>query len=499
MKYSIPASFIAVIVILLFTISCNKNDISIVNSNNNATKEMLLSYLNQQKKIDLNTSLFIDTLISKSNWSSISETSISKDVKLIYVPLNYSRNRIGVSFLYNNNTQSVYYSLITETPLSLSSISPTKNPILNKPSDVILSRDVIRPIDVIAGFYKYNMNGYTGSIKAFSLSNSFLWEYGYQNGNRKYERYITNSNIVYESNKTSPKQSYSIGANLAKSSGCTMFYLVTYYDDGSIDINYLGERCDTDKSCQTTIGISEKSDIIKLNCGAPGGGRDGGGGSGNGDFDKIINDITDPCLKALITNLQNANKLTNVIGGILQNVFGENNNITLTFKQNDNLIDKYGQSENLGNGKYQVTLNGKELSGFSQERQTLTIMHEVLHSYFFYQNDYQYYTIIPNQHTEMLRYIEKMATSLENLYPNLIGQRDITLALVFDNLKTSVNSTNSLIDAFNNKQILSENFEFALEKYGFSPSKPFQNLALKAKYFDSEFGTNPCVLKIDNN
>ena len=124
------------------------------------------------------------------------------------------------------------------------------------------------------------MNGYSGSIKAFSLSNTFLWEYGYQNGNRKYERLITNSNIINESNKNSPKQSYSVGSNLVKSSVCTMFYLVTYYDDGSIDINYLGERCDTDKSCQTTIGISEKSDIIKLNCGAPRGGRDGGGDRG---------------------------------------------------------------------------------------------------------------------------------------------------------------------------------------------------------------------------
>ena len=131
MKNSVAASLIAVIVILLFTISCNKNDTSIVNSNNNSTKEMLLSYLNQQKKIDLNASSFIDTLISKSKWSNLSETSISKGIKLIYVPLNYSRNRIGISFLYNNNTQSVYYSLITETPLSLSRISPAKNPILN--------------------------------------------------------------------------------------------------------------------------------------------------------------------------------------------------------------------------------------------------------------------------------------------------------------------------------------------------------------------------------
>lgn len=492
MKDSIAASLIVVIVILLFTISCNKNDTSIVNSNNNSTKEMLLSYLNQQKKIDLNASSFIDTLISKSKWSNLSETSISKGVKLIYVPLNYSRNRIGISFLYNNNTQSVYYSLITETPLSLTSISPAKNPILNKPSDIILPKDAIRPIDVIAGFYKYNLNGYTGSIKAFSLSNSFLWEYGYQNGNRKYERLITNSNIINESNKNSPKQSYSVGSNLVKSSVCTMFYLVTYYDDGSIDINYLGERCDTDKSCQTTIGISEKSDIIKLNCGAPRGGRDGGGGSGNNEIDKIINDISDPCLKALITNLQNANKLTNAIGGILQNVFGENNNITLTFKQDDNLKDKEGTPvagqalKSIDGKNYSIYLNSSLLNQYSQEFQTLTIMHEVLHNYFFAEN----FSKIPNGHTRMLNdYINQMSKSLEDLYPQLKSDPKVSIALCFANLMGSI--------GVKTNQIKHSDFDIALTNYserGLLNLNDWYRSAIQAQWAnkeDSPLGT-PC-------
>jgi hypothetical protein len=417
---------------------------------------MLLSYLNQQKKIDLKASSFIDTLISKSNWSNLSETSISKDVKLIYVPLNYSRNRIGMTFMFNNITQSIYYSLITETPLSLSSISPTKNIILNKPSDIILPKDAIRPIDVIAGFYKYNMNGYTGSIKAFSLSNSFLWEYGYQNGNRKYERYITNSNIVNESNKTSPKQSYSVGSNLVKSSGCTLFYLVTYYDDGSMDRDYIGMNCNYSDDCQTTIGISEKSDIIKLNCG----GRDGGGGSGNNEIDKIINDITDPCLKALITNLQNANKLTNAIGGILQNVFGENNNITLTFKQDDNLKDEEGKPvagkalKSIDGKNYSIYLNSSMLNQYSQESQTLTIMHEVLHNYFFAEN----FSKIPNGHTRMLNdYINQMSKSLEDLYPQLKSDPKASIALCFANLMGSI--------GVKTNQIKQSDFDIALTNY----------------------------------
>jgi len=501
MKNSILATLTAgIIFILLFTVSCNKKDISIINSSDNATKEMILSYLNEQKIVDLNASLFIDTLISKSDWSDLSETSISKDVKLIYVPLNYSRNRIGMTFLYNNNTQSIYYSLITETPLSYSSISPTKNTILNKPSGIILSKDAIRPIDVIASFYKYNMNGYTGSIKAFSLSNSFLWEYGYQNGNRKYERLITNSNIEFESNKTSPKQSYSVGSNKVKLSGCVWSYLVTYYNDGSQDWDLIGLKCNDGNDCQTTIGISEGSDIIKADCSGNGNGP--GGGSGNGDFDKIINDITDPCLKALITKLQNANKLTNAIGGILQNVFGRNDNITLTFIQDDNLklgnVPLNGQATaDLNNlNKFLVTLNNDELKKYSNERQTITIMHEILHNYFYYK--YKTENTTPNHHTKMLKeYTDKMSSTLMDLYPIMKSNPDVAVALCFDGLKTSRGYLEGNIDP--------NVFDSVINNYNYLglDINNWKIIANKGKYSDSKTSPistiTPCSNSSDNN
>ncbi len=458
MKKSILTSILSLYaLVIICSISCNKKDQTIGINFQNTTKELLLNYLNQQKIIELKSSLFIDTLISKAEWSKISETSISKDVKLIYVPLNYNRSRIGMTFLYNNNTQSIYYSLITEMPNSQTSISQTKNPVFNRPTDEIIHNDIIAPIDIIAGFYKYKMNGYTGSIKAFSLSNNFLWEYGYQNGNRKYERLITNSNIVYQSNKTSPKKSNSIETNLTKSSGCTLFYLVTYYDDGSIVREFIGSECDYGSDCQTTIGISEGSDIIKADCTGGGG---VGGGSSNEDLDKIINDITDPCLKALISNLQNANKLTNAIGGILQNVFGENNNITLTFKQDDNLTDENGtpvkgRSSIINNSTYQIQLNSLVLKEYSPEAQTLTIMHEVLHNNFFILYNSQ---TTPNGHTRMLNdYIEKLASSLEDLYPQLKSHHDVTIALCFANLGASVGD--------NIKDIKKSDFDNALNYY----------------------------------
>jgi len=154
----------------------------------------------------------------------------------------------------------------------------------------------------------------------------------------------------------------------------------------------------------------------------------------------ILNNITDPCLKKLIENLQNSNKLTNSIGAILQNVFGKNERLNLTFNQDNNLNNNgerlNGKSIPPVNGNYEIKLNALSLSKYSQERQTLTIMHEILHSYFWaaYGN-----LVTPNQHTRMLNeYIEEMASSLEDLYPQLSENHDVTIALCFDNLETSV-------------------------------------------------------------
>jgi len=500
MKKSVLTTILSLYsIVILCSISCNKKDQTIGINFQNATKEILLNYLNQQKIIELKSSLFIDTLISKSEWSKISETSISKDVKLIYVPLNYNRNRIGMTFLYNNNTQSIYYSLVTEMPNSQSSISQTKNTAFNKPTNEIIHNDIIAPIDIIAGFYKYKMNGYTGSIKAFSLSNNFLWEYGYQNGNRKFERLITSSNIVYQSNKTTPKQSYRVGSNLVKSSGCTLYYLVTYYDDGSIDREFVGSQCDYGNDCQTTIGISEGSDIIKVNC--VGGGS--GGGSGNEDIAKIINDITDPCLKALISRLQYADKLTNIIGGILQNVFGNNDKVILNFSQDDNLKNKegkdtYGQSYRDNNGVYQTKLNARLLNNdFSEERQTLTIMHEILHDYFFTQLN-----IYPNDHTFMLKYIYQMTTSLEDLYPQLRQNPNLALALVFDDLESSVfrgDPNLTLFEQTASGKIPRELYDDAVGRSVFKNITTYQELANKAKGAQSNLGTKPCTTLNSNN
>ena len=140
---------------------------------------------------------------------------------------------------------------------------------------------------------------------------------------------------------------------------------------------------------------------------------------------------------------------------------------------------------------YEIKLNALSLSKYSQERQTLTIMHEILHSYFWaaYGN-----LVTPNQHTRMLNeYIEEMASSLEDLYPQLSENHDVTIALCFDNLYSSVG-----IDIKN--QISLEVFENAInddkyKKIGLYLTN-WESIAEKALYNNdiSTLGTkSPCT------
>lgn len=249
MKKTFTFSLIlAAISFLIFgTLSCNTKSVPRKQKNNYSTKKMLLSYLEQHRKIDTGSSLFIDTLIKKSDWNNYLESEISNDVTsgnpvtLFYVPFNYNKNKTGVTFLYYPRLRQVYYALITEFP-------NIKNRIFNKIS--------CTPVDIITGFYKNNLNKYTGSIRAFSLSNNFLWEYGYKKGKNEFQRRITsvdpNDTTYYSDNKNV----------LIK------YHVVTYYEKINRKTNFLknyrfiGTTYENDPF-KITIGLSPDSVRIK--------------------------------------------------------------------------------------------------------------------------------------------------------------------------------------------------------------------------------------------
>lgn len=465
---------IGVLCVLIQLIACNKHDAISTIFNQSETKELLKSYLLQQQ-FDINSSKsFVDTLINKTNWEGIEQNAISNNVALFFVPLNYKNRTIGIAFLFNKNIQKVYYSHIVEIKQNSNSKIPT--------------------IDLMKQFYNYQIKSFTGSISAYSLSNQLLWEYGYVNGVANYEKRITSLNKNGSTKNDATIISNSNTANFGPNDICIDWYLVTWFRDGTSIWVYMGRTCtDGTTECNKTIGISVDSTKIISNCGNIGGGGDG---KRPPDDNSIINNITDPCLRQLISNLQNANKLTNAIGGILQSVFGVSNKVNITFNQDDNLkningIELNGQSYPNGSSNFIVDLNSTSLNVFSQERKTLTIMHEILHSYLSYEFNKGNTLNLPNQHTVILsKYIDYMASSLEDIFPAMKSHHNVTLALCFDNLKTSIGN-NILIG-----EILPIDFELTLITHGLNVNT-WQNIANLAKFKDkkdSPFASSePCA------
>ena len=128
----------------------------------------------------------------------------------------------------------------------------------------------------------------------------------------------------------------------------------------------------------------------------------------------------------------------------------------------------------------------KIASQYSQEFQTLTIMHEVLHNYFFAEN----FSKIPNGHTRMLNdYINQMSKSLEDLYPQLKSDPKVSIALCFANLMGSI--------GVKTNQIKQSDFDIALTNYserGLLNLNDWYRSAIQAQWAnkeDSPLGT-PC-------
>lgn len=217
------------------------------------------------------------------------------------------------------------------------------------------------------------------------------------------------------------------------------------------------------------------------------------------DILEIKNEITDPCLKELVNNLQNGNKLKNAIGAILNNVFGTSKKLNITFRQTNDLkcdgaTPALGCTTNYSNSNFDIQLDAKALSKFSKERQTITIMHEILHSYFF---TAYFSTRDINQHTRMLNdYVDEMAYSIEDLFQTIKNHHDVSISLCLDNLRSSVGqkSNEINIDTFNSS--IDNNLDF--KKIGVN-SITYHDLAIQAKWnnrinLESPLGTeSPCI------
>lgn len=106
------------------------------------------------------------------------------------------------------------------------------------------------PIDILNHFYRNKANEYTGSIRSFSLSNNFDWEYGYENGKKKFEKRITS----YDPNDTT--------SNSDNKNGLIKWHLITMYVNRKYDWRFLGTTYENG-TLKLSIGITPDSVRIK--------------------------------------------------------------------------------------------------------------------------------------------------------------------------------------------------------------------------------------------
>ncbi len=187
---------------------------------------------------------------------------------------------------------------------------------------------------LVAGFYSNKMNPITGTLTAYDFNSKFKWEFGYKEGRRLYKKLALksyNREVVVNSNIKSN--------SLTKSNACTEFYLVTYWDDGSVDRTYLSTICDNPYPCEVTRYISPSTEsAVKAFC-TGGGGSSGGGSS----ITNIKERITDPCLKSVV-DVFLSGAFDNSVTQILKK-FGMNDKINLTFIQNDTITRSTDHSQ----------------------------------------------------------------------------------------------------------------------------------------------------------
>jgi hypothetical protein len=143
-----------------------------------------------------------------------------------------------------------------------------------------------------------------------------------------------------------------------------------------------------------------------------------------------------------------------------------------------------------------VQLNALKLNVYSQESQTLTIMHEVLHAYLI-----QTYKTQSDQsltgHTKLIKtYINNMANTLITIFPQIGDQAGLAQALCLEDLYSSTIAGTLPLSVFN-QAVADLNLGFSTN---INDTNYWHNTSVMGLYKDSEYATkSPCALSGSQN
>lgn len=278
--------------IFLIFIKCKKSTINFDLTEQSSISKLTTEWLDRASNSN-RSSLFIDSIkkgINLEDLFIVQKTALSTTV---FIPVEYNNKDLGLLITYGNRTKAVRFGVLMD---------------LKFPKDVIYSKQQFIH-EALTGETKF----ISGSMSFYTINNKFLGEYGFSEGNLKYQKYIQKG----ETFNTGTIKSNSIGGISKRSisaNSCYDFYLVTYWSDGSVDRVYIGTSCSEGGAgsggggCEQTGKLnSSKSLIVSQNCNVGGGSPDPSGGNNSIDI------INGPkiCWSSIQLNPQGVGSTTN--------------------------------------------------------------------------------------------------------------------------------------------------------------------------------------------
>jgi hypothetical protein len=394
--------------------ACKRNNSSAKNDPGLAAAAK--AYLAAQKAIGSNNAGFIDTLITTASWSQLSTKSINAFEFIAYVPVTYNSNKTGLVYVFNKKNSSIEQSYLLE-----------------------VSGAVTDPAALVAEFYSYGMGSFTGTLDAYNYGKAMTWELGYQNGSRMYRKAIKTGNqsgtLARGSGKVTVTDSRG-NHTIVTGGSCLDYYLVTYYDDGSEDWEYIGTGCTQDctvirQILQGNVGAKTTLDAVTTTCG--GGGSGGGGGSSTVAEDSVITqNLTNPCFVAVLNTLMHSG-MSSDLTNIIQNTFNSNDRVNLTYFEqpvaaNDPAASAATTGSKSGDEVYiQTTLAENQLNGAAKEYVAETMFHEAIHGILDADGSIRGEL---NQHLSMITsWVGCELAAMQEMFPNLTTHNGLCLIL----------------------------------------------------------------------
>ncbi len=392
-------SFTAAVVVALVSVAtifyaCKKESGNHILAKAGVSKETIVAWLSTQKETGHDNS-FIGGIQQKANWQAASTAPINNERQLLLVPLEAGSDLI---LMLNSNNAQILLGFVAGTGFDGPQKSSSK-------------------AQLWADYFAEKKGSFSGSMRAASLQNEFLFEYHWQNGKQTYGRKVLPIELKgFSSGNITPVTTGSV---------CTDFYLVTSWSDGSQTYEYMFSSCRSSEwGCGLLQAFPGYGNVLLSYGGCNGGsGSVGGGGSkeNNSSVKEIIDSLSNPCHKAVLQSLM-ANGLGNDITGILKNTFGTNDLINIQFANvltlSEPLTDaKSSYSSSMGTYTVLVNMNESRLQHSSREYIAETMFHEVLHGYLKSKSSTMDEL---SQHIEMATaFLDKEVAALREVFPEL--------------------------------------------------------------------------------